>query len=384
MSRSSSSSEYDILSNRETPSYYDVSDDADEYRSSLRNRTRRFREHEQHNEPLAAQTTYFRPPARHASPYTPRVRRRSWSQIEAEANADQRPDRSLVPAQRSTNVPYPDPTFPVHAPTASNPIRRFPAIDRPVHVAQPGYSSPQWPTQQSERRMQVTPPRDKVQHTEHPQYAQERGPEGLHRNDQVKPEAWQKNEDQHSCPLGPHPIPADLSPETQGSEPSIRRVDLVHDPSRATNDLTVQLEMELEEDWDTDLDEFCRLYRLGRFKEAKEYYRLNLTHVDSVPYVRVHYAEMLISCGDYQTFQALERLPEFDAGGLGHKPEERDRGKLAANFELLALLSQTYTYKYIETAWKVVRNTLKALQHEKVMGSTEVSISLGYSSQTVS
>ncbi|KAK0671173.1 hypothetical protein QBC41DRAFT_386669 [Cercophora samala] len=153
-----------------------------------------------------------------------------------------------------------------------------------------------------------------------------------------------------------------------------RPVDLVHDPSQSTKNMTVRLEFDIEEDWDSDLEEFCRLRRLGRFRDAEEYFRRNLERYGTIPYIRVQYAEMLVSSGNFKLFRDLRLLPEFLPPVGEESTDELNRGKLAANYALLDLLSQRHFPDYIQMAWRIVENTLRALSSEKVIGSTEIQL----------
>ncbi|KAL2261548.1 hypothetical protein VTK26DRAFT_3924 [Humicola hyalothermophila] len=84
-----------------------------------------------------------------------------------------------------------------------------------------------------------------------------------------------------------------------------RRTDIVFDPSQANKDITVTVEMELEEDRLLDLDDFTRLARLGRFKDAKAYFTATLEHRIINPWIQLSYAEMLLDCGDYTSLRSL-------------------------------------------------------------------------------
>ncbi|KAH6627967.1 hypothetical protein F5144DRAFT_631203 [Chaetomium tenue] len=152
------------------------------------------------------------------------------------------------------------------------------------------------------------------------------------------------------------------------------RVDLVHDPSRANKDMSISLALDAEEDWDDDLEEFCRLRRLGLIKEAKEQFLSALGHVNTMPYIRVQYAEMLQTSGDFKGFQDLDFLPEFPPSPAEETPDDRNRGKLVANHALLDLLSQRPIDDYLTSAWRLVRRTLKALATESTVGSTEIQL----------
>jgi hypothetical protein len=151
------------------------------------------------------------------------------------------------------------------------------------------------------------------------------------------------------------------------------RIDLAHDPSKVPKDMSIRLELDAEEDWEDDLEEFCRLRRLGLFNEAREQFRTTLEHVSANnPYIRVQYAEMLLSCGDYKGFQDFVFIPDFLPHPSEETSEDRNRGKLVANYALLDLLSQRPIPNFLTAAWGVVRHTLRALATETTMGSTEV------------
>jgi len=150
------------------------------------------------------------------------------------------------------------------------------------------------------------------------------------------------------------------------------RVDLVHDPSQAIKDMSMRLELDVEEDWDDDLEEFCRLRRLGLIKEAREQFRSTLEHLSGIPYIWVQYAEMLLSCGDYKSLQSLKPLPEFSSASSVETPDGRIRQKLAINYALLDVLSQRPARNYLTSAWGLVQTTLNNLASEATAGSTEV------------
>jgi hypothetical protein len=100
-------------------------------------------------------------------------------------------------------------------------------------------------------------------------------------------------------PAPPHRA-APTPPPVEQTNIRSREVDeVVWDVSR-TKDVTLHLELDITEDLEPDLDEFCRLARLGNFQGAKQFFQDNLEqHIDD-PYIFVQYAQMLMSMGDYQ------------------------------------------------------------------------------------
>lgn len=160
-----------------------------------------------------------------------------------------------------------------------------------------------------------------------------------------------------------------------GPKPSAESMhfDFVYDPSsQANKDVSTRLQLDIEPDWQGDLEEFCRLKRMGLINQAKKHFWSALGHVSTRPYIRVQYAEMLQACGDYKGFQALPFPNDWYPPLADGTPDDRNMGKLVANYALLDLLSQHYSDDYLQRAWQVVRHTLKALAHELSMGSTEV------------
>ncbi|XDG09472.1 hypothetical protein ABKA04_009087 [Annulohypoxylon sp. FPYF3050] len=64
--------------------------------------------------------------------------------------------------------------------------------------------------------------------------------------------------------------------------------------------------MPLEDHLDDDLEEFCRLHRLGDFTSARRFFEENLqSHLDK-PHVLVEYMEMLLEQGDYNAIFNME------------------------------------------------------------------------------
>lgn len=97
--------------------------------------------------------------------------------------------------------------------------------------------------------------------------------------------------------------PPQTPPPVEQTNIRSREVDeVVWDVSR-TKDVTMHLELDITEDLEPDLDEFCRLARLGNFQGAKQSFKDNLEqHMDD-PYIFVQYAQMLMSMGDYKSVE---------------------------------------------------------------------------------
>jgi hypothetical protein len=79
---------------------------------------------------------------------------------------------------------------------------------------------------------------------------------------------------------------------------------------------TVHLELPITDDYETELEEFCRLQRLGNFASAEEYFKDNLEPLLGNPYVFVQYGQMLLEKGDYLAFESLNAEAVFGKEGL--------------------------------------------------------------------
>lgn len=113
-----------------------------------------------------------------------------------------------------------------------------------------------------------------------------------------------------------------------------REVDeVIWDLSR-TKDVTLHLELDITEDLEPDLDEFCHLSRLGNFHQAKQYFRENLEEHIEDPYVFVQYAQMLMEMGDYQSAKALS---------VPYSLEESGNQLLQTNWKLIQSLCSLHT-----------------------------------------
>ena len=171
-----------------------------------------------------------------------------------------------------------------------------------------------------------------------------------------------------------------LSRPTVSAPPTTpgRKVDIVHDPTGGpTKDILVKLELPIDDDFEAELDEFCRLRRLGLFKQAKEHFDIHLSQAQDDPYVLVQYGEMLVAAGDYQGFAKIQYHQEPSSDGLEFAPPDPLKYKLDTNFILLSFLAQKTFPGYTERAVSTVEVTLKTLKterlSERLMGSTEVS-----------
>lgn len=97
------------------------------------------------------------------------------------------------------------------------------------------------------------------------------------------------------------------SDHTADSKRVLTGINNVIDPtnSESLKTVTVELEMVAREDLEEPIEEFHRLSRLGRFKEAKQLFNDHLGHHLDKESVRVPQGEMALARGDYGTFAAM-------------------------------------------------------------------------------
>lgn len=95
---------------------------------------------------------------------------------------------------------------------------------------------------------------------------------------------------------------AESSPE--GSSP-LWGTQTICNPAVPQKDITLHFEMTIEDDVQGCLEELARLKRLGWFKEALEYFDLNLkVHLD-LPLVTIEYADLLVEQGAHNRLREL-------------------------------------------------------------------------------
>ncbi|KAJ0106795.1 hypothetical protein J7T55_001319 [Diaporthe amygdali] len=70
-------------------------------------------------------------------------------------------------------------------------------------------------------------------------------------------------------------------------------------------DASVHLELSITDDWETEMEAFSRLQRLGNFSAAQEYFDNKLEPYLSNPYVFIQFGQMLLDQGNYLAFERL-------------------------------------------------------------------------------
>ncbi|KAI7777907.1 hypothetical protein LA080_002959 [Diaporthe eres] len=95
-------------------------------------------------------------------------------------------------------------------------------------------------------------------------------------------------------------------------------------------DASVHLELPITDDHNAELEEFCRLQRLGNFGAAEDHFKKKLEPYLSNPYVFVHFGQMLLEKGDYLAFERLNPEAIF---GKEDQPPSRFHLRLGLDHE---------------------------------------------------
>ncbi|KAM7190542.1 hypothetical protein V8F20_009675, partial [Naviculisporaceae sp. PSN 640] len=149
--------------------------------------------------------------------------------------------------------------------------------------------------------------------------------------------------------------------------------DAVHDPSDpAKKDVIFKLSIPIEEDFQPDLGEFCRLRRLGRFGDADKHFQQCLKHLTGVPYVLVQYCEMLLASGSYNSFRTVSYRYKYPSLVSEESVKDPCLDMLEGNFWLLDLLAKVPQPYFDGDIFEAIKRILGKLETESAMGSTEV------------
>ncbi|KAH8748667.1 hypothetical protein F5883DRAFT_436340, partial [Diaporthe sp. PMI_573] len=145
-------------------------------------------------------------------------------------------------------------------------------------------------------------------------------------------------------------------------------------------DASVHLELPITDDHETELEEFCRLQRLGNFAAAEEYFKNNLEPYLGNPYVFVQYGQMLLEKGDYLAFERLNAEAVFGKEELRtplprEKISDFDELKLLhQNWRLLKAICNIHSKGDYEDAISAVWYTIDNFSFGAGIGSTEASL----------
>ncbi|KAK7981532.1 hypothetical protein PG988_003770 [Apiospora saccharicola] len=153
---------------------------------------------------------------------------------------------------------------------------------------------------------------------------------------------------------------------------SKKRVNAVWDPSQ-NSDITIHLKLPLQEEGlDEQIEEFCRLRRLGDFASAKRFFAQNLEDHHDNPYLLVQYAEMLLEQGDYITLSSLDGHVAFAPDN--HHLRGREGALLRVYWKLMQLHSPTDwgAASVLPEALTTLHDTV--LSGEGPVGSTEIKV----------
>ncbi|KAK5654941.1 hypothetical protein OQA88_6698 [Cercophora sp. LCS_1] len=157
-------------------------------------------------------------------------------------------------------------------------------------------------------------------------------------------------------------------------ERSTKAIDIVTDPSMAAKDIVVRLQLPIEEDYDDELEVFSHLWRVGRFRDAEDYFQVHLQDLRHIPFVLLQHANMFLACGNYTKTCDLVRHAQPLLPNKGRRRGDGRPDKLSMSFELLELLSQPQSLQYApSTLAKVVDYMPRSLPSGETMSSTDAS-----------
>lgn len=152
-------------------------------------------------------------------------------------------------------------------------------------------------------------------------------------------------------------------------------VDGVWDPSHSNN-LVVQLNMDIRDDLSRELEDFCRLYKMGSFIEARTFFEENLGLDLDKPYVFVMYAEMLFRQGSYHE---ICNLDDYVMRSLSTEAIQQSFSLLLKGYwELIQLMAEVYTKRQTSSSKQKIfffKEDLRlhlALNGDETVGSLEV------------
>ena len=135
-------------------------------------------------------------------------------------------------------------------------------------------------------------------------------------------------------------------------------------------DTTIHLTLDVQVDLDMDLDNLCRLSRLGRFSAARALFHESLeSHLDNPPVV-IRWAEALLRQGDYGS------ILKIDARPIHHLEHARvnDSGLLAMYWSLIRLTacSRGLNIDANSQNWAVLDDVVAYFHTDMAVGSMEV------------
>lgn len=142
-----------------------------------------------------------------------------------------------------------------------------------------------------------------------------------------------------------------------------------------SGDLTVHLELDLQQDLEDQIEELARLSRLGQFAAAKDLLEGSLQwHLEN-PYVLVQHAGLLLQQGKFRSVTLLrgDLLRDLET----KSPDSKDLHLLRINWDLMQLSAKRHTLEAlgnVSALFEEVAQVLDGLTDARSVGSIEVSI----------
>ncbi|KAH8878803.1 hypothetical protein GQ53DRAFT_814305 [Thozetella sp. PMI_491] len=102
----------------------------------------------------------------------------------------------------------------------------------------------------------------------------------------------------------PSPSRRRISGEAKAPSRALKHIQTIYSHD-SPKDVTVRLELPINEDLDLELEEFARLGRTGDFKAAQDFFQHHLGEQLANPYIFIQYATILFEMGDLKRFTSL-------------------------------------------------------------------------------
>lgn len=135
-------------------------------------------------------------------------------------------------------------------------------------------------------------------------------------------------------------------------------IDFIYNPLRK-KDVTVHLDLDVQEDLDISLERLSRFSRLGDFKNAKAHFDLELKeHLDK-PYVLAQWTATLLEQGDYKSIAGLDPAP---IQGLESKSMNDNGTKIFLTYWRLMHLTERLRILDVDNSekdWKILDDVLQ-------------------------
>ncbi|PMD41400.1 hypothetical protein L207DRAFT_511256 [Hyaloscypha variabilis F] len=152
--------------------------------------------------------------------------------------------------------------------------------------------------------------------------------------------------------------------------------DVVWHPS-AERDVTVHLEVDIEKDIDSCVDEFLRLKRMGHYKDAEEFFQLHLLDDANYLPVTVEHADMLLRQGAYKKLlETVDDEEVLDLCGAMSTGELRGTTGEEVSLLLIASLARSERIPNISMAAEALSIASKFMETRNMARLTSIEVQI--------